>query len=191
MTRQHRPFAATGLAVAALALAACGGSGPASTNASSQSGKDGPGAAFQFAACMRAHGLPNFPDPVVHSSAGQTSVAIRVTPALVGSPAFKSAQHACGNILPPPGSKQNEGETPAQQHAREQDILAFGRCLRSHGITNFPDPNPQGQLPLSQVTAAGVDIHSPGFETAALTCLPATNGLLTRAQVLQAVNGSQ
>jgi hypothetical protein len=34
-------------------------------------------------------------------------------------------------------------------------ILAFAKCLRSHGVTNFPDPTSQGQLTLEMVNAVG------------------------------------
>jgi hypothetical protein len=185
----RRRTATVCIAVAAtLGLAACGGSGPSSTNASSQSPDDGAGAAYRFAACMRSHGLSNFPDPVVNSSAGKLAVGIRVTPALTSSPQFQTAQKACQGILPPP--QKNDGRTPAQQHAREQHILAFARCLRGHGVTNFPDPNPQGELTLPMVAAASVDIHSPAFKTAAETCLPAAGGLLTQAALQAAESGA-
>jgi hypothetical protein len=138
---------------------------------------------------MRAHGVPSFPDPDVHSSGpGQQSVTIRVTPAIVNSPAFNTAQKACSYILPAL-KKGGDGETPAQQAARARDILAFARCLRAHGITNFPDPSAQGRLTLSQVAAAGVDIHSPAFRTAGDACVSAAGGLLTLDQLHQAESG--
>lgn len=53
--------------------------------------------ALRFAACMRSHGLPDFPDPTVNSQ----GVSIR-GPAGVGpdSPVFQSAQQACRKLMP-------------------------------------------------------------------------------------------
>jgi len=64
---------------------------------------------LKFTVCMRAHGIPDFPDPVVNSQ-GVTS---RVTPASKGdldpsSPRFQAARQACrrymqeaGRYIPP------------------------------------------------------------------------------------------
>ena len=51
-------------------------------------------AMLQFAQCMRAHGLPNFPDPVFNAG----RVGFRAGPGTgldPSSPAFKAAQGAC------------------------------------------------------------------------------------------------
>ena len=53
----------------ALAVAACGGSTPpAATTSASQSPQNGAAAAYKYADCMRSHGVPNFPDPKVHTT---------------------------------------------------------------------------------------------------------------------------
>jgi hypothetical protein len=51
-------------------------------------------ALFQFAACMRAHGVPSFPDP---GAGATTSAKIDINP---NSPAFKSAVTRCQSVLP-------------------------------------------------------------------------------------------
>ncbi len=68
-------------------------------------------------------------------------------------------------------------------------LLAFARCLRAHGISNFPDPSASGQLSVSTITADGVDVHSHGFFIAARACLGVTHGQITAAQVAELVNG--
>jgi hypothetical protein len=61
--------------------------------------------AMKFVACMRSHGVANFPDPVI----GPGQVSIRVTPSVASSPHFKAAQAVCQRLLPgkpgtsPPG----------------------------------------------------------------------------------------
>jgi len=46
------------------------------------------------------------------------------------------------------------------QAPSKQVFLAFARCLRSHGISDFPDPDAQGQLTLQMISAAGVDLNA-------------------------------
>jgi hypothetical protein len=101
------------------------------------------------------------------------------------SPRFKSAQEACRGIIGAP----NGGPTQGQRQARKRDLLAFARCLRSHGVSDFPDPDSQRQLTLEMVSAAGVDLHAPSFLTAAKACVGVTHGAITLAEVAQAVNG--
>src|SRR4051812_46887434 len=108
-----------------LLLAGCGANHNQPRPGSSAGGQaDGVRAAYRFSACMRAHGVPNFPDPKVVNSPGKQSVGIAVKPS--SSPAFASAQKACRGILPPPGSG---GPSPAEQHAKAQHLLAFARCM--------------------------------------------------------------
>jgi hypothetical protein len=176
-------------AVAVLAVAGCGGSNSPTTNTTARS--SGPqksiSAIYRFAACMRAHGVPNFPDPKVTQRPGGGSVAQAVPSQAVGTPAFNAAQKACQGILPPP-------QSPAQQAQQEREhgqvLLAFARCLRSHGVPKFPDPDGQGQLSPQTVQAAGVDLHAPVVLSAAKACVGVTHGAITMAQVEQAINGS-
>ncbi|HEY3924396.1 MAG TPA: hypothetical protein VGL75_07530 [Acidothermaceae bacterium] len=91
---------------------------------------------------MRAHGLANFPDPAVATdgpAAGQ---------AILDKSVFKSysdgvvnlALSACRSELERAGlaSGQSSAITPQESQAR----LALARCIRAHGVPNFPDPNP-------------------------------------------------
>jgi hypothetical protein len=71
-------------------LAACGSGGPV---ASAQTGS-GPGkGTVQFARCMRAHGVPNFPDPRFPAGGGiGFATPLNVSP---DSPAAQHAQQVC------------------------------------------------------------------------------------------------
>jgi hypothetical protein len=116
-------FAALGCVVA---IAGCG-SGHPKTAAASKHLNQG----LQFAACMRSHGVTNFPDP---SSGGgiDINVGSGINPF---SPAFKTAQTACRKLLPGPlGGKQHP---TAQAIAQTRQIA---ECMRQHGVTGFPDP---------------------------------------------------
>jgi hypothetical protein len=144
-------------------------------------------AAFKYSRCMRAHGVPSFPDPIVNTGNGHQSIGIKVTPTETGSPQFKTAEGACQGIMPMPSPSQ----IAQQQRAEEQGKLAFAQCIRKHGITSFPDPNPQGQLSLAMVTAAGIDLHAPAVLAAANACVGASRGTITKADVQQAIKTSQ
>jgi hypothetical protein len=173
----------------ALLVAGCGGGNSPNTTAGGSNGPaSGAQAAYRFSACMRSHGVPNFPDPVVHTSAGSQSVGIRVTPTETGSPAFKGAQKACQGIIGGPPNA-NPQQLAAQQHAHAEHLLAFARCMRTHGITSFPDPTAQGQIRPETLSAAGVDLHNPAVQKAAYECVPSSGGALTAAQLHQAFSG--
>jgi hypothetical protein len=178
------------LAITSLALlaAACGSS-PGSPS-SGQSSNDPAQAPFRYASCMRDHGLTNFPDPVVTTTTtpggGGSAVGVRMAvPASVGrSPKFKAAEKACKGILPAPGSRED------RHGPSKQVFLAFAQCLRAHGISNFPDPNAQGQLTLNMINAAGVDVKGPVFFNAAKACVGVTHGQIPLGAVERAINGA-
>lgn len=47
-------------------------------------------------------------------------------------------------------------------------FLAFSECMRSHGVTNFPDPNPGGGINIP--VSSGINPASPAFQAAQATC---------------------
>ena len=50
------------------------------------------------------------------------------------APAFVSAQRACNKVVPATGP----GSAPSE--SRKLDYLRVARCIRRHGMPNFPDP---------------------------------------------------
>jgi hypothetical protein len=52
---------------------------------------------LRFSACMRSHGVPNFPDPVFSGNGARLQLSGGLNPA---APAFKAAQKACGSPFP-------------------------------------------------------------------------------------------
>jgi hypothetical protein len=190
MNPHHQPLRASGAicvaVLAALLVSACGGAARPPRSGSSGPAGSGSGVrtAYRYADCMRSHGVSAIQDPHVSSNGNSTSVAFHVDPQITGSPDFKSAQRACAHILP---GLTGNGPTPAQTHAREQDFIAFSKCMREHGFPRFPDPNGQGQLTPAMLSAAGIDLRQPAIRTAAYGCLPASHGLVTKADVNQAI----
>ena len=53
--------------------------------------------ALKFVACMRAHGLPTFPDPTVNSQGIEMQMPSNVAP---NSAVLRNAQQACRNLIP-------------------------------------------------------------------------------------------
>ena len=184
-SRRAKPMAA---AIASLALlaAGCGSSSPASPNTGSPASFTT--AAFRYSSCMRDHGLPSFPDPTMTDHNGQQVAYLATPSSLVASPAFKAANKVCQKILAP---VLDTTQNLAAQAAREQHMAAFAKCMRSHGVPDFPDPTNQGQLTQQMITNAGVDLHAPAVSAAAKTCLPAADGAISPQQVVSAVGGTQ
>lgn len=186
--------AAAAITGVALLAAGCGSGSPTppttTTNSASSVGpKDIASAAYHYAACMRNHGVSNFPDPRVSTSNGGTKVAMVVPSSIGSSPNFNAAQTACRSILPEP-SKSDLAQQAHDQLVHKQDLLAFARCLRDRGVRGFPDPNAQGGFTVQEVQSAGIDLTAPSVRAAALACVPASNGGITRAQVEQATSGN-
>jgi predicted amidohydrolase YtcJ len=53
--------------------------------------------ALRFVACMRSHGIPSFPDPVVNAQGIEFQGPAGVRP---GSPVYNKAQQACQHLMP-------------------------------------------------------------------------------------------
>jgi hypothetical protein len=58
------------------------------------------------------------------------------------------------------GSPNTGGPTRAQQ---AQQNLAFSQCMRSHGVTDFPDPSSNGQFPVISAQLEDQPRFATGF----------------------------
>jgi hypothetical protein len=189
--RCRRPLIlATVLAVVAFSLlvAGCGGSGSpgvasvasSTTAAATTTTRNG---AVAFSRCMRSNGVPTFPDLATIPS---RTVKETVQQLAANNPRFPAAQRVCNHLLPSGGSGPQQ---PARQtRTRLADELSFARCMRSHGVTRFPDPTAQSGLTVEMVQAQGIDVHSPAVLRVVQACLPASHGALTPAKVREALN---
>ena len=158
---------AIALAVAGVLVAGCSG-GPAdpgvagvSSAAASPSQSatvSGEAEALQYAACMRSHGVPDFPDPTVQN--GSVGFSITAGDGVdQNSPQYQSARQACSSLRG--GGTANSG---SGNLAKE---LKFAQCMRSHGVPDFPDPNKNGGFSGTST----VNPSSPTFQNAQSTCM--------------------
>lgn len=175
-----RPLAL--VSIVSLLMSACGSSsGSPGTTASNSPAA----AAFKYGSCIRHHGVSGYPDPQVTTNPGG-SVAMAVAGAANASaaPAFRFAQKACSGIL------LAQSSTNGPSGPSRQEFLAFAHCLHTHGISDFPDPNTQGQITGQMIDSSGIDFKAPSFVTAADACVGVTHGTITRAGVARFVNGA-
>jgi hypothetical protein len=162
----------------ALATAACGGGStagvaslgttttatPSAARAAGGSASGGP--LVEYATCMRSHGVLNFPDPASFGSPDGIKAAkgqmVQVSRSEASSPTFQAAQRACAEYYGPPTT------SPPPVSAQEmRKLLAVSRCMRAHGVTSFPDPNPTtGELN----APASIDRSSPLVVAALRAC---------------------
>jgi hypothetical protein len=176
------------VALVALGLSACGGGSPPSSVAnlgSTTTSTPGAGStaktqpnrtsaatpgrdALEFSKCMRSHGVTNFPDPK-----GNAFVFNAATGPNPDSPQFQAAQRACKKYMP------NRGVvTPAQSTQSRTQLLRLAKCMRSHGVANFPEPSshPTGGWGFD-ITQASLHVTSPAYQAAAQTCEKSVPGV--------------
>jgi hypothetical protein len=157
--------------MAGLVLAACGSQStsphvadasrsPSSAStqpASSTSMQSGSPDPVAYAQCMRSHGVPAFPDP---DSSGR--FAIKEGDGIdINSAEYKAANDECKSLLPVPSADQQSQDHDA--------LLQYARCMRDHGIADFPDPSASGGL---QIEGGAGDLNpsNPQFQAAQNAC---------------------
>jgi len=87
---------------------------------------------------MRANGVPDFSDPdargrflgLSHGGGGINQ----------DDPTFRAAMERCRSLAPG-GEHRNTGDPAYVEQMRE-----FSKCMREHGLPDFPDPDANGQL---------------------------------------------
>ena len=136
------------------------------TAASSGGPSEQPGAqAVAFSACMRSHGVPNFPDPKISTSGNGVSVRIGIPAGVNPNGAtFKSAQQACHKLLPEGGPSHARTIDPQEQ----AQYLKVAACVRAHGVPNFPDPTFSGGG--VHIDQQKINQRSPAFQAAVQAC---------------------
>lgn len=120
-------------------------------------------AALAYARCMRANGVPGFPDPDPNGR------FVGVNRKYQGDPAFQTAQQKCRN-------RSSGGEHNPADPAYVPQLRKFARCMRNHGLPQFPDPNAGGGFPPGVEQLQG----DPNFATALQACRAKLPGSLAQ-----------
>jgi hypothetical protein len=118
---------------AAFGLAGCGGTPSSGTRGSPNTGGSPTStSAVRFSQCMRSHGVPNFPDPTSNGTIPKgTAQQFGVSDSR-----YQTVQTACAHLLPNSG-----GVSQAVIQRAMNGMRRFAQCMRSDGVSNWPDPS--------------------------------------------------
>jgi hypothetical protein len=168
----RRPAIIATVGLVLLATACSGGSSPSagSGGSSHAGGSTSSPSAVAYSACIRIHGVPNFPDPDSSGNLPKPDAHHLG----VSSSQLQAAQQTCQHLLPNNGGAINADSIQRCMLADDcsqalvQQVLNeerdFARCMRSHGVPNWPDPiiDPQGRPVFAiSISKNGFDPYSP------------------------------
>jgi hypothetical protein len=130
-----------GVALLLVGLAGCSASGGSQAATATTSGQQNVVSIWrELVRCARANGMPSLPDPQIDSN-GQAHF-----PSGIPDPP-QSVRRACQSIYDRlPASARGDKERPPSD---VQALLRFARCMREHGVADFPDPKADGTFPLA------------------------------------------
>ncbi len=148
------------------------GSGSATSTTAKAASDDQFSNMLAFSACMRSHGVKDFPDPTKSADGG----GIRIQSGKGGggsdldpnSAVFQAAQRACQSLLPKGG--------PNGTKVDPTKIEPWAACIRSHGVPNFPDPTTNNGALSLNLTGTGIQPDSSQFQNAMKACRPLNPG---------------
>jgi hypothetical protein len=164
-----RPATAALIALgASVTIAACGGSSPSGSSAPSTA-NDG----LKFAACVRAHGVPDYPDP----RSGEVNVDTHTLSE--SSRVVDTAMSNCQKYSASSATANDPRLSAAQLATVRTGALAYAKCMRAHGLADFPDPTvavgPGGRgietgYSIPELKQHSSDFHSPAYDSDNRTC---------------------
>lgn len=170
--RRARLLTAAATLAAAATIAACGSTSsptaPTSRSSNRSSDPSSTSPALAFSKCMRANGVPNFPDLSgfgMKIAAGSGGQAISINGVSLNGPAYQAARAKCQKYMPRHTATIPSAQAQAKQRASG---LKVARCMRSHGVPNYPDPKYYGHGQV--VYIPGVNPATPAFQAAAKIC---------------------
>lgn len=158
-----RPSIVIGIAACVLA-AGCGSSSPKSTSPSTFAAQQ-----LAFSKCMRADGVPSFPDPGAPAGPAESSFLGIAIPATIDmhSPAVESAFAACRHVIASIVSPQGK---PPITAALKESMIAHAQCMRTHGVPAYQDPIFPLGGGIETFDGPGVNPESPAYQRAASDC---------------------
>jgi hypothetical protein len=120
----------------------------------------------RYSQCMREHGVP-MADPEVD---GDTVRQGRYDKGAVSADTEIKAEEACKQYRPP---QERGPDVDLKSELARQEA----RCMREHGVENFPDPNPDGPTRISEEVGG-----DPQFAEAREFCRAQTTAALASAR---------
>lgn len=155
------------MATLAIGLSACGGGSPQTSGIANLGATTSTSAAsshpslIKFSECMRAHGIANFPDPKPTGSIAFNAQS-GVNPQ---SSQFQAAQRACKKYNP------RASTTLKPAGPSKAVLIKYAKCMRAHGVANFPDPVPFPGGTWGFELVGQVNQTSPSFQAANQACM--------------------
>ncbi|THV29963.1 hypothetical protein [Glycomyces paridis] len=116
-----------------------------------------------YAACMRDNGIEDYPDPADDPDSGGGGLTLPDSIDVEGAE-FQDAAEACIELLP--GLNDEDGIDPDVYEA----FLEYVECMRTEGVTAYPDPEADRLVKADDLDAAGIDTGSESFEAAHAAC---------------------
>jgi hypothetical protein len=126
---------------------------------------------------MRSRGVPNFPDPP------SSGLVPKADPQVLGvsSSQLQAAQRACQHLYPTNGGAlgaslmqcEETGDCPPAMVQRVMNgMRMLARCMRSHGVPNWPDPtvDSEGRPGFNLLHVSGFDPSSPQIDNKLNEC---------------------
>ncbi len=114
----------------------------------------------------------------------------RTTAAITATAALAAVALACGSAASAiAGVGLNARESAHSGSTNVQQALAYSRCMRSHGVPTFPDPNSSGEIP----KISPQQLRRPQFQRAEKDCQnllpPGSNDMFPPGEVQQLLIG--
>lgn len=167
-------------AVAAIGLAACGGSGSpqvvslststargtgsatmsSATPTTPSKGDNATGLVDQWATCMRRHGDPNQTDPTIDTHGVINIFMSGVSPSVSGQVrgGIGAQTGACSQYLSA-AQRLLRAANPVPPAPDQAELLKYVACMRANGVPNYPDPTGDK----ANFNGTGIDTNSPAF----------------------------
>lgn len=123
--------------------------------------------------CFRANCLPNFRDAVYDPGDGRWHLPNERPDITI------EVQQACASVMP-----QRQPPSPIPS-AQLHDLLDFAKCMRTHGMPNFPDPGIDGVFHGTRENLGSSSIRSPMPQA-----MPASSSSPVRAATFRSATNS-
>jgi tRNA(Glu) U13 pseudouridine synthase TruD len=156
-TKKRRPVCIVSAFLFGSVIAGCGHE----STAKPSSNGGGFEQALAYAKCMRANGVPNFPDPQRQGNGVRVTVDVGKN---ANTAEMKKALDACRDKMP-----QGDVDGPKGGGIDSAKLAVWTKCMRAK-LPKFPDPEVSGNGITVTLRGTGIKGDSAGFENARQAC---------------------